>query len=171
MTHIASDRRYESMHYNRCGKSGLKLPAISLGLWHNFGGVDTLENGRAMLRRAFDLGIGCIVFSPLAQGLLTDRYLKGIPADSRVGKGHGYLHREDVTEDKVAKARHLNEVAQARGQSLAQMAIAWMLRKPEVTSALIGASRVQQIDDCVAALEKLEFSKVELDKIEGILAG
>jgi L-glyceraldehyde 3-phosphate reductase len=81
------------------------------------------------------------------------------------------LHREDVTEDKVAKARHLNEVAQARGQSLAQMAIAWVLRKPEVTSALIGASRVQQIDDCVAALEKLEFSKVELDKIEGILTG
>jgi L-glyceraldehyde 3-phosphate reductase len=315
------------MRYNRCGRSGLMLPAISLGLWHNFGGVDALENARAMIRRAFDLGIthfdlannygpppgsaeeslgkilrqdlgryrdeliisskagylmwpgpygewgsrkyliasldqslsrmgleyvdifyshrpdpetpleetmgaldqivrsgkalyvgissytpeqtrqaaqilrdlgtpclihqpsysmfnrwveegllkvlgeegiGCIVFSPLAQGLLTDRYLKGIPADSRAGKPHGFLRPEHVTEDKIAKVRRLNELAQARGQTLAQMSLAWVLRHPEMTSALIGASRVSQIEDAVGTLKNLTFAAEELQTIDQI---
>ncbi len=307
-----AENRYDVMKYNRCGRSGLKLPAVSLGLWHNFGGVDPLENGRAMLRRAFDLGIthfdlannygppygsaeetfgqifrkdfqgyrdelvisskagwdmwpgpygnfgsrkylvasldqslkrmgleyvdifyhhrpdpetpleetmgaldfivrsgralyagismysaeetrraakilrelgtpclihqpsysmldrwieegltdalaeqgiGCIVFSPLAQGLLTDRYLNGIPADSRAAKPHGALDREDVTEETLAKVRRLNEIAKNRGQSMAQLAIAWVLRNPVITSALIGASRPEHIESAVAALQ------------------
>jgi L-glyceraldehyde 3-phosphate reductase len=320
--------RYDNMRYNRCGRSGLKLPAISLGLWHNFGGVDVLENCRAMLRRAFDLGIthfdlannygppygsaeetfgqifrkdlapyrdelvisskagwdmwpgpygdfgsrkyliasldqslkrmgleyvdifyhhrpdpetpleetmgaldsivrsgkalyagismypsaltrqaakilhslgtpclihqpnyslfdrwiedglldvlteegiGCIVFSPLDQGVLTNRYLKGIPSDSRAGKPDTYLSREDISEDKLARVRRLNEVAQKRGQSMAQMALAWVLRQPAVTSALVGASRVSQVEDSVATLNKLDFSPEELNQIEHIL--
>jgi L-glyceraldehyde 3-phosphate reductase len=328
MTYIPLETRYDHMRYNRCGRSGLKLPAISLGLWHNFGGVDVLENCRAMLRCAFDLGIthfdlannygppygsaeetfgqlfkkdfapyrdelvisskagwdmwpgpygdfgsrkylvasldqslermgleyvdifyhhrpdpetpleetmgaldyivrsgralyagismypseltrqavkilrqlgtpclihqpnyslfdrwiedglldvlaeegiGCIVFSPLEQGLLTDRYLKGIPADSRAGKPNTYLSKEDVTEDRLAKVRKLNEIAQSRGQSLAQMALAWALRQPAVTAALVGASRVAQIEDSVATMNKLEFSQEELGAIEDIL--
>lgn len=330
MTYTPLQTRYDSMRYNRCGRSGLKLPAISLGLWHNFGGVDVLENCRAMLRRAFDLGIthfdlannygppygsaeetfgqlfrkdlapyrdelvisskagwdmwpgpygdygsrkylvasldqslkrmgleyvdifyhhrpdpeapleetmgaldtivrsgkalyagismypadltrraakilrslgtpclihqpnyslfdrwvedglldvlteegiGCIVFSPLDQGVLTSRYLKGIPSDSRAGKPDTYLSREDITKDKLTKVRKLNEIAQNRGQSMAQMALAWVLRKPAVTSSLIGASRVSQVEDSVATLNKLEFSQEELDTIEQILAG
>jgi L-glyceraldehyde 3-phosphate reductase len=330
MTYRPLQTRYDTMRYNLCGRSGLKLPAISLGLWHNFGGVDPLENCRAMLRRAFDLGIthfdlannygppygsaeetfgqifrkdlapyrdelvisskagwdmwpgpygdfgsrkyliasldqslkrmgleyvdifyhhrpdpetpleetmgaldslvrsgkalyagismypaeltrqavkilhslgtpclihqpnyslfdrwvenglldvlgeeeiGCIVFSPLEQGMLTNRYLKGIPSDSRAGKPDTYLHREDITSDKVAKVRRLNELAERRGQSMAQMALAWVLRQPSVTSALIGASRVSQVEDSVAALNKLDFSPEELDQIENILAG
>jgi L-glyceraldehyde 3-phosphate reductase len=316
------------MRYNRCGRSGLKLPAISLGLWHNFGGVDTLENARAMVLRAFDLGvthfdlannygppagsaeetfggilqqdlapyrdeliistkagyymwpgpygewgsrkyllasldqslkrmgleyvdifyshrpdpdtpldetlgaldhavrqgkalyagissytagqtreaarilrelgtpclihqpsysmfnrwiedglldvldeegIGCIVFSPLAQGLLTDKYLSGIPADSRAAKPHGFLQPEQVTEEKLDKVRRLNEMARARGQTLAQMALAWVLRHPGMTSALVGASRVDQVEDNVAALENLDFSAEELQAVEEIL--
>jgi len=317
------------MRYNRCGRSGLKLPAISLGLWHNFGSMDVLENCRAILRRAFDLGIthfdlannygppygsaeetfgqifrkdftpyrdelvisskagwdmwpgpygdfgsrkyliasldqslkrmgleyvdifyhhrpdpetpleetmgaldyivrsgralyagismypveliskaanilrslgtpclihqpnysmfdrwiedglldvlavegiGCIVFSPLDQGLLTDRYLKGIPVDSRAGKPDTALSQEYITEDKLAKVRLLNEVAQKRGQSVAQMALAWVLRQPAVTTALVGASRVSQIEDSVATLNNLEFRQEELSVIEQILA-
>jgi L-glyceraldehyde 3-phosphate reductase len=323
------DARYEAMTYNRCGHSGLKLPAISLGLWHNFGGVDSIENARAMLRRAFDLGIthfdlannygpppgsaeenfgkifrrdfaryrdeliisskagylmwpgpygewgsrkyliasldqslrrmgleyvdifyhhrpdpetpleetmgaldqivrsgkalyvgissykpeetrravqilrtlgtpclihqpsysmfnrwvedgllqvleeegvGCIVFSPLSQGLLTNRYLDGIPADSRAAKPHGFLKPAQITEEKLAKVRRLNEVAQARGQTLAQMALAWVLRHPQITSALIGASRVSQIEDAAETLKNLTFTSDELEKIETILA-
>ncbi len=330
MAYHPLENRYDQMRYNRCGRSGLKLPSISLGLWHNFGGVDVLENCRAMLRRAFDLGIthfdlannygppygsaeetfgqifkkdfapyrdelvisskagwdmwpgpygdfgsrkylvasldqslkrmgleyvdifyhhrpdpetpleetmgaldyivrsgralyagismypaeqtrhaakilkslgtpclihqpnyslfdrwieggllavlkeegiGCIVFSPLEQGVLTDRYLKGIPSDSRAGKPDTYLSKEDVTEAKLNKVRKLNEIAHARGQSMAQMALAWVLRQPEVTAALVGASRVSQIEDSVATLNKLEFSQVELQAIEKILAG
>ncbi len=330
MTYLPSQTRYDTMRYNRCGRSGLKLPAISLGLWHNFGGVDVLENSRAMLRRAFDLGIthfdlannygppygsaeetfgqlfrtdfkpyrdeliisskagwdmwpgpygdfgsrkylvasldqslkrmgldyvdifyhhrpdpetpleetmgaldyivrsgralyagismyppdmtqkaarllrelgtpclihqpnyslfdrwiegglldvltdegiGCIVFSPLDQGVLTNRYLKGIPNDSRAGKPDTYLSREDITEDKLYKVQRLNELAQKRGQSMAQMALAWVLRQPAVTSALIGASRVSQVEDSVATLNKLDFSPDELSAIEAILAG
>ena len=325
-----SDNRYDAMPYARCGHGGLKLPPIALGLWHNFGGVDPLENSRAMLRRAFDLGIthfdlannygpppgsaeetfgqllrqdlapfrdeliistkagylmwpgpygewgsrkyllasldqslrrmgldyvdifyhhrpdpetpleetmgalehivrsgkalyvgissytadqtrqavqvlnafgtrcllhqprysmfdrwiegglltvlreegiGCIVFSPLAQGLLTGKYLKGIPADSRAGKPHGFLKREQVTDDKLSKVRRLQEVAQARGQTLAQLALAWVLRHPEVTSALIGASRPEQIEDAVVALRNLDLTHEELQTIENILAG
>jgi len=317
------------MSYRRCGRSGLKLPAISLGLWHNFGGVDSFENARAMVHRAFDLGIthfdlannygpppgsaeetfgrilrqdlaryrdelvistkagwdmwpgpygdlgsrkylvasldqslrrmgldyvdifyhhrpdpetpleetmtaldhivrqgkalyvgissytpeqtrqaasilrelgtpclihqpsynmfnrwiedglldvleeeaiGCIVFSPLAQGLLTDRYLNGIPEDSRAAKPHGFLKREHVTEEKLAKIRRLNEIAQARGQTLAQMSLAWVLRHVGMTSALVGASRVRQIEDNVAALRHLEFTEEELKAIDRILA-
>lgn len=329
MTYLPLDDRYDAMRYNRCGRSGLQLPAISLGLWHNFGGVDTLENSRAMLRRAFDLGIthfdlannygpppgsaeetfgklvaqdfrpyrdeliistkagywmwngpygewgsrkyliasldqslkrmgldyvdifyshrpdphtpleetmgaldfavrsgralhagissynpvqtreaarilralgtpclihqpnynmfdrwiedglldvldeegiGCIVFSPLAQGMLTDKYLKGIPPDSRAGKSTGFLRPEQVTEDRVRRVWQLREIAQARGQTMAQLALAWVLRRPTVTSALIGASRVGQIEDCVATLDKLAFTSEELQAIEDILA-
>ncbi|MEN4100482.1 MAG: aldo/keto reductase, partial [Anaerolineaceae bacterium] len=114
-------------------------------------------------------GMGCIVFSPLAQGLLTDRYLVSIPADSRAGKPHGFLRPEHITDQAVDKVHKLNEIARQRGQSLAQMAIAWVLRLPVVTSALIGASRPQQVIDCVNALNQLDFSAEELAAIEDIL--
>jgi len=328
--YLPADARYESMRYNRSGRSGLMLPAISLGLWHNFGGVDVFENGRAIVRRAFDLGIthfdlannygpppgsaeetfgrimrddlgryrdeliisskagyrmwpgpygewgsrkymiasldqslrrmgleyvdifyshrpdpdtpleetmgaldqivrsgkaiyagissyspeqtrqaaqilrglgtpcvihqpsynmfnrwiedglldamreegmGCIVFSPLAQGLLTDRYLAGVPEDSRAAKPHGFLKPAQITDAKLAQVRRLNELAQSRGQTLAQMALAWVLRHPEVTSALIGASRVAQVEDAVGALDNLTLTDQELQAIEGILTG
>ena len=329
MAYLPDNSRYDAMTYRRCGKSGLKLPAISLGLWHNFGGVDTLENQRAMLRRAFDLGvthfdlannygpppgsaeenfgrlfkddfnawrdhliistkagyymwpgpygewgsrkyllssldqslkrmnldyvdifyhhrpdpdtpleetmgaldaavrsgkalyvgisnypadktreaakilcqlgtpclihqpsysmfnrwiegdlltalgdegIGCIPFSPLAQGLLSDKYLSGIPVDSRAAKPTGFLKESHVTEDKVDKARRLNDLAAARGQTLAQLALVWVLRHPVVTSALIGASKVAQVDDAVGAVKNLVLSDEELRSIETILA-
>jgi len=326
----ADSTRYDTMVYRRSGNSGLKLPAISLGLWHNFGDVDTIENARDMLRRAFDLGvthfdlannygpppgsseenfgriyrqdfepyrdeliistkagwgmwpgpygdfgsrkyliasldqslkrmgldyvdifyhhrpdpdtpleetmgaldfivrsgralyvgissygpeltkkaskilkslgtpclihqpsynmfnrwiedglldvlaeegIGCIVFSPLAQGLLTNRYLDGIPEDSRAAKPAVFLNREDITDKYLWQAQRLNAIAQERGQSLAQMAIAWVLRHPGMTSALVGASKVRQVEDNVAALNNLKFSDAELAAIESILAG
>ena len=116
-------------------------------------------------------GIGSIAFSPLAQGLLTDKYLEGIPVDSRASKPHGFLKREQITGDKLAKVRLLQEVAQRRGQSLAQMALTWVLRHPEVTSALIGASRIVQIEDAVGALKNLDFAAEELTSIEKILTG
>ncbi len=328
--YTAAEDRYSKIQYRRSGRSGLKLPLVSLGLWHNFGGVDTRENARAMLRTAFDLGIthfdlannygpppgsaeetfgaimaqdfrpyrdeliistkagywmwngpygewgsrkylvascdqslkrmgldyvdifyshrpdpetpleetmgaldyivrsgralyvgisnynpemtrqaaqilrqlgtpclihqpyynmfgrwieegltqvleeegiGCIPFSPLAQGLLTDRYLKEIPPDSRAGKPGTFLKKEQVTEEQIGKVRKLNEIAQARGQTMAQMAIAWVLRLPQITSALIGASRPQQITDIVSGLNNLTFSQEELDRIDAILAG
>jgi L-glyceraldehyde 3-phosphate reductase len=115
--------------------------------------------------------IGCIAFSPLAQGLLTDRYLKGIPGDSRAGKPQGFLRPEHITEDKIAKVRRLNELAQVRGQTLAQLSLAWILRHPEMTSALIGASRVSQIEDAVGTLNNLTFTAQELQTIDQILAG
>ena len=115
-------------------------------------------------------GIGCIAFSPLAQGLLTNRYLKEIPADSRAGKSGTFLRPDQVTEDKINRVRQLNQIAQARGQTMAEMAIAWVLRRPVVTSALIGASRVQQIEDVVHGLNNLTFSQEELDQIDRILA-
>ncbi|WP_054026211.1 L-glyceraldehyde 3-phosphate reductase [Bacillus sp. FJAT-28004] len=329
MTYLAANNRYESMKYNRVGRSGLKLPAISLGLWHNFGGIDRLENGRAMVRRAFDLGIthfdlannygpppgsaeetfgqilkqdfaayrdeliistkagyymwegpygewgsrkylvssldqslkrmnldyvdifyhhrpdpdtpleetmgaldhivrqgkalyvgvsnynpeqtakaaailkelgtpflihqpsysmfnrwienglqdvldeegiGSIVFSPLAGGLLTNRYLNGVPVDSRAGGPSVFLKADHITDNTLSKIKQLNEIAQERGQSLAQMSLAWVLRGGRVTSALIGASRVEQIDDNVAALSRLDFSDEELSRIESVLA-
>lgn len=326
----ASDTRYDAMKYNRTGRSGLKLPAISLGLWYNFGGLDMFENGRAMLRRAFDMGvthfdlannygpppgsaeenfgrimkldlapfrdemvistkagydmwpgpygewgsrkymlasldqslkrmgldyvdifyshrfdpetpleetmgaldsavrqgkalyvgissydaentrkasqilralgtpclihqprysmldrwvekdlldvldregIGAIAFSPLAQGQLTDRYLNGIPSGARATKTERvWLTATDI-QHNIEKVRQLNEIAQARGQKLSQMAIAWVLRKPQVTSALIGASSVSQLEDNLASLANLAFSPEELDAIEKILAG
>jgi L-glyceraldehyde 3-phosphate reductase len=319
------------MQYRRSGRSGLKLPAISLGLWHNFGGIDPLENGRSMLLHAFDLGVthfdlannygpppgsaeetfgrifaqdlapyrdeliisnkagyrmwpgpygewgsrkyliascdqslkrmgldyvdifyshrpdaetpleetmgaldyivrsgralyvgissyqpqqtqqaiailrdlgtpclihqpqynmfnrwvenglldvlsaegvGCIAFSPLAQGMLTSKYLDGVPEDSRAAKLQGRFGWQDrLKEENISKARRLNELAQARGQTMAQMALAWVLRHPGMTSALIGASRVAQIDDAVGALNHLEFSGEELARIDGILSG
>ncbi len=324
----AAPDRYTTMRYNRTGRSGLKLPAISLGLWHNFGGVDTQENARALLRRAFDAGIthldlannygpppgsaeetfgrilaqdlrpyrdelvisskagytmwagpygdwgsrkylissldqslrrmgleyvdifyhhrsdpetpleetmgaldfavrsgralyvglsnyspeqtrqaarilrelgtpalihqprysmfdrrveagltdalretgmGAIVFSPLEQGMLTDKYLRGIPEDSRAAKSWGFLKPEALTDARLEQIRQLNNMAAQRGQTLAQMALAWVLRLPEITSALIGASKVAQIDDAVGALANLDFSGDELQAIEGVL--
>ena len=324
------ENRYDSMQYMRCGRSGIRLPHISLGLWHNFGGVDPLENGRAILRRAFDLGVthfdlannygppygaaeetfgkifakdfkplrdeliisskagwdmwpgpygdfgsrkyliasldqslkrmgidyvdifyhhrpdpetpleetmsaldqivragkalyvgissygpsqtaeavkilrklgtpllihqpsynmfdrwvedgllevleqegvGCIVFSPLAQGLLTNRYLKGIPEDSRANRRIAYLNANDVSEDVVAKVRKLNIMAQKRGQTMAQMALSWVLRKPVITSALVGASSPEQIEDSIHALQNLEFTFEELRAIDDVLVG
>ena len=324
----ASENRYERQNYRRCGRSGLKLPLISLGLWHNFGANEPFENSRAMLRRAFDLGIthfdlannygipggsaeetlgralrldfepyrdeliisskagwgmwpgpygdfgsrkylvasldqslkrmgldyvdifyhhrpdpetpleetmgaldyivrsgralyagisqyspemtrqaaailremgtpllihqpnynmfdrwiedgllqtldeegiGCIVFSPLAQGMLTDRYLNGIPADSRAGKDKRFLRPEHLTPEVLARVSRLAELARARGQRTAQLAIAWVLRQPGVTSALIGASRPEQISEAVDALDHLDFTEEELVKIEEIL--
>jgi L-glyceraldehyde 3-phosphate reductase len=331
MPYQPSDTRYNSMPYRRTGRSGLLLPAISLGLWYNFGGGDPLENGRAMLRRAFDLGIthfdlannygpppgsaeetfghifsqdfkpyrdeliisnkagylmwpgpygewgsrkylvasldqslkrmgldyvdifyshrpdphtpleetmgaldfivrsgralyvgistyspqqtrqaaailrqlgtpclihqprynmfdrwieggllqaladegmGCISFSPLDQGILTDKYLREVPADSRAAKLDNQFHWGDrVTPERVAQVSKLNAIAQARGQSLAQMAIAWVLRHPGMTSALIGASKVGQIEEAVAALDRrsVTFSEAELAQIDAIL--
>jgi L-glyceraldehyde 3-phosphate reductase len=116
-------------------------------------------------------GIGCIVFSPLAQGLLTNKYLESIPVDSRAAKPHGFLRPSQLDPATLTKIRGLDQVARARGQSLAQMAIAWVLRQPAVTSALIGASRVEQIDDCVRALGQLGFSAEELSKIDSIVTG
>lgn len=328
--YIADHQRYERIPYRRTGRSGLCLPAVSLGLWHNFGGVDTFENMRKMLRRAFDLGIthfdlannygppygsaeenfgqamrrdlapyrdelivstkagydmwpgpygnwgsrkyllasldqslkrmglayvdifyshrpdpetpveetmgaldqavrsgkalyagisnydapqtaravavlrslgtaclihqmkyslfvrqpeeglfgtleaegvGAIAFSPLAQGLLSDRYLGGIPRDSRAGKPGTFLKPGDVTEQRLAQVRALHELASARGQSLAQMALSWVLRQPSMASALIGASRVEQVEQSAAAAHKLGFAPEELERIEAILAG
>ncbi len=326
MTYFPNKSRYASMQYNRCGKWGLKLPAVSLGLWHNFGGTDIFENGRAMLRRAFDLGIthfdlannygpppgsaeenfgkilkqdfsayrdeliistkagylmwpgpygewgsrkyvlasldqslkrmgleyvdifyshrpdpdtpieetmmaldqavrtgkalyagisnypadmtrkaiqilkelgtpclihqpkysmfvrwvedelldvlekegvGCIPFSPLAQGLLTDKYLKGIPETSRAAR-EVFLKKADVesAHDKILK---LNAIAQQRGQSLAQMALAWVLKDNRITSVLIGASSTEQIDENVKTLNNTAFSSDELHEIKKIL--
>jgi L-glyceraldehyde 3-phosphate reductase len=324
----ASDNRYDEMIYNRCGRSGLQLPAISLGLWHNFGGVDVFENARAMVLASFDIGIthfdlannygppygsaeenfgrilkadlvgyrdelvisskagwdmwpgpygnfgsrkyliasldqslkrmgleyvdifyhhrpdpetpleetmmaldyivrsgkalyigisqyndeqtsqaakiladlgtpclihqpvynmfnrwiedkllkvldkegiGCIVFSPLAQGVLTDKYINGIPENSRAASPHGFLQRDQITQEKLKKVSRLNSMAHARDQSLAQLALAWVLRHESITSALIGARNVQQIKDCVATLKNLHLSKEELKEIDTIL--
>jgi len=328
MDYAPAADRYESMAYRRCGRSGLCLPPVSLGLWHNFGGVDPFENGRAIVRRAFDRGvthfdlannygpppgsaeeamgrildldlrpyrdelvisskagylmwpgpygewgsrkyllssldqslrrmrldyvdifyshrpdpdtpleetmmaldqavrqgkalyagisnysaeqtaqaaailrrlgtpclihqprysmfdrwiengltdvlakegIGGIAFSPLAQGLLSDRYLGGIPKGSRASTPHGFLRPEHVTADAVERARRLNEIAKARGQSLAQMALLWVLRLPVVTSALIGASSVAQLDQNLDALAAAPLSAEELASIEEVL--
>jgi L-glyceraldehyde 3-phosphate reductase len=110
-------------------------------------------------------GLGCIAFSPLAQGLLTGKYLKGVPEDSRAAED-GSFSRQVLTESNLANVRALNEIARRRGQTLAQLAIAWVLRKPAITSALIGASRWSQIEDSLGALRNLEFSQAELDEID-----
>jgi L-glyceraldehyde 3-phosphate reductase len=115
-------------------------------------------------------GIGGIAFCPLAQGLLTDRYLHGIPSDSRAGKPHGFLKKNDIDEHRLTQIRALGAIAAERGQSLAQMALAWVLRDGRMTSALIGASRVEQIEQNVAALANLSFSAKELTDIDTILA-
>jgi L-glyceraldehyde 3-phosphate reductase len=126
-----------------------------LNRWVEDGLLDVLE----------ELGIGCIVFSPLAQGLLTDRYLGGVPADSRAVEGDSF-DTGMLSEENLARVRALNEVAVGRGQTLAQMAISWVLRDPRVTSALIGASRWPQIEDALGALENLDFTEDELEAIE-----
>jgi L-glyceraldehyde 3-phosphate reductase len=115
-------------------------------------------------------GIGCTVFSPLAKGVLTDRYLKGIPADSRAARDPRFLRPEHITDEILAKTVKLNELAHARSQTLAQMSLAWVLRHKVVTSALIGASKVQQVDDCVGAVRNLNFTTGELAEIERILS-
>jgi L-glyceraldehyde 3-phosphate reductase len=116
-------------------------------------------------------GLGCAVFSPLAQGMLTDRYLQGIPADARAGKPHGYLRPEQLDAGRMEKVRRLAEVAARRGQPLASMAIAWVLRDRRVTSAIIGASKVAQLEQCVAAASSAPFAADELQRIDAILAG
>jgi len=117
-----------------------------------------------------DEGLGCIAFSPLAQGLLTDKYLGGnIPEGSRASKAHGFLKPANITEDKLAKAKKLNEMAQSRKQTFAQMALAWVLRHETMTSVLIGASKAEQIDDAVGTLKNLNFTSTELEQIETIL--
>jgi L-glyceraldehyde 3-phosphate reductase len=114
-------------------------------------------------------GVGAIVFSPLAQGLLTDKYLNGVPEGSRATKAWSFLKQDQVTDDKIGRARRLGELAGRRGQTLAQMALAWVLRRPEVASAIVGASRVEQIEDCVAATRNLAFAPEELTAIDAIL--
>ena len=123
--------------------------------WPEGGLLDVLERE----------GIGCIAFTPLAQGMLTDRYLQGIPADSRIARG-GELPRAFLTEDNLARIRSLHEVARRRGQSLAQMALAWLLKDGRVTSVLTGASRVEQIEDSVRALDNIQFTAEELAEID-----
>ncbi len=128
--------------------------------WVEDGLLDTLK----------EEGIGCIAFSPLAQGLLTDKYLGGgIPEGSRASKAHGFLQPAHITDEKLDKVRKLNELAQSRGQTLAQMALAWVLRHEVMTSVLIGASKISQIEDAVGALHRLDFSVDELQKIENVL--
>ena len=117
-----------------------------------------------------DKGVGCIPFSPLAQGMLSNRYLHGIPTDSRAGKAHGFLKSDQITEARLAQIRALNELAQARGQSLAQMALAWLLKDPRITSVLVGASSAEQLRDSLACLQRLDFAADELSAIEAILA-
>jgi L-glyceraldehyde 3-phosphate reductase len=126
-----------------------------------------VENG--LLDVLEDNGVGCIPFSPLAQGLLTDRYLKGIPEGSRASKPSGFLKAEQITEDKLNKIRKLNTIAEKRGQSLAQMALSWLLKDKRVTTVLIGASSVEQLDNNLGALGNLSYSTEELAEIEAIL--
>ena len=114
-------------------------------------------------------GIGCIAFSPLAQGMLTNKYLHGIPADSRASKPNSFLRPEQITAEKVEKISRLNEIALRRGQTLAQMSLAWVLRNPEVTSVLIGASKVSQIEDAVGIVKQSPLNNEELHEIEKIL--
>jgi L-glyceraldehyde 3-phosphate reductase len=129
--------------------------------------VRTPEEG--LLDVLGEKGIGCIAFSPLAQGLLTDKYLKGIPENSRASKPNGFLKSEDISKERVKKITALNNIAQERNQSLAQMALAWLLKDNRITSVLIGASSVSQLKNNIDSLENIEFSAAELNKIEQIL--
>jgi L-glyceraldehyde 3-phosphate reductase len=126
-----------------------------LNRWIEGGLLDSLE----------ELGIGCIAFSPLGQGMLTTKYLDGVPAGSRVTRG-GSLREAFLTPDTLARVKALSGIAQRRGQSLAQMAIAWVLRDPRITSALIGARTVEQLEDSLSALDRLDFTPAELDEID-----
>jgi L-glyceraldehyde 3-phosphate reductase len=132
---------------------------VETGNGHDHSLMDVLE----------ETGIGCIAFSPLEQGLLTDKYLKGIPAGSRASNPNGFLKVEDVTKQRIGKAKLLNDIAAKRGQSLAQMAIAWLLKDPLVTSVLVGVSSIEQLDDNLKTLKNLSFSKEELKSIDSIL--
>jgi L-glyceraldehyde 3-phosphate reductase len=114
-------------------------------------------------------GVGCIPFSPLAQGLLTNKYLQGIPSDSRAAKPHGFLQELAINENRIRQIGQLNEIARQRNQSLAQMALAWLLKDNRVTSVLIGASKPDQLSDCLLCLENIVFSETELKQIEQIL--
>jgi len=146
---------------------------VTSGIW--FGGfvkrlviVVLVVLAAALSYRSFgdeETGTGSIVFSPLAQGVLTDKYLHGIPAGSRAARG-GSLSEDEITDDVLATVRALGEIASGRGQTLAQMALAWVLRDPRVTSALVGASSVAQLEDNVAALQRLEFDDEELARID-----
>jgi L-glyceraldehyde 3-phosphate reductase len=127
--------------------------------WVEDGLLDVLE----------EYGVGCIPFSPLAQGLLTDKYLKGIPEGSRAAKPHGFLKATDITEERLQQIRRLNEIAKQRDQSLAEMALAWLMKDKRITTVLIGASSVQQLDDNLDCLNNLSFSLAELTKIEAVL--
>lgn len=127
--------------------------------WTEEGLLDVLE----------DNGVGCIAFSPLAQGLLTDRYLKGIPENSRAAKSHGFLQKNDITEERLQQITALNNLAQEREQTLAQMAIAWLLKDKRVTSVLVGASSVEQLQQNLESINSLDFSQNELQQIEEIL--
>ena len=129
--------------------------------------VRWVENG--LLDLLEEKGIGCIPFSPLAQGLLTNKYLKGIPKGSRADKDWGFLKKADITDDVIRKVSELNKIAESRGQSLAQMALAWLLKDPRITSVLIGASSPEQLDDNLGCLANLNFSSEELTEIERIL--
>jgi L-glyceraldehyde 3-phosphate reductase len=127
-----------------------------------------IESG--LLNVLAEEGIGCIAYCPLAQGLLTGRYIEGIPAGSRASKPHSFLKPQQLTPERLAAVKALNDIAAARGQSLAQMALAWVLRHPGLTSALIGASRVEQLEENVAALRNLAFTPDELARIDAVAA-
>lgn len=147
------------MYYAYCGKSGLRLPKISLGLWHNFGFADHYEVARDMIFHAFE------------QGILTDKYLNAIPEDSRAANPSGFLKKEEVTPDLVDKVKLLNAMAAERGQTMAEMALAWILRNDKVTSVIIGAHNVTQLDDNLKSLENISFRRDELESIDVILEG
>lgn len=148
-------------------ENGLAIPIIHQPYYNMFSrGIET-----DLLPHTAELGMGVIAFCPLAQGLLTDRYLKGIPSDSRAGSATGFLRPDRVTPEAVSKAQKLNAIAKLRGQTLAQMALAWTVRLPAVTSALIGASRPEQIRENVQALKNAKFSDDELKQIDAILKG
>jgi L-glyceraldehyde 3-phosphate reductase len=126
-----------------------------------------VENG--LLDVLKEYGVGCIPFSPLAQGLLTDRYLKGIPGDSRASKAHGFLKTNDITPERLEKINKLNQIAQRRNQSLAQMALSWLLKDKRITTVLIGVSSTEQLDNNLDCLKNNQFSTAELEEIELIL--
>ena len=116
-----------------------------------------------------DEGVGCIPFSPLAQGMLTDRYLKGIPEDSRAAKATGFLQTSQITEEKLGQVKALNELALERGQTLAQMALSWILKDERITSVLVGASSAEQLADSLKCLDNITFTNAELKAIDAIL--
>lgn len=147
---------------------GNKTPLLITQPRYNM--LDRWVETDGLLDAAADAGAGVICFSPLAQGVLTERYLNGIPSDSRAAKNH-FLHADSITEEKIVMVKRLKEVADNRGQSLAQLALSWVLRGGRVTSVLIGASRREQIADNIKVVDKLDFTQQELDQIEEILAG